>query len=181
MHSDISVSSRLALSLTVKQGLDTQTSLFLLDFINLSITKFQLTDTEGTEDNSVTLLSGKSFALDIKAPAGANGSVDKVTFWLEQGDRSVQINSPFGTEQTDKFAALQIGSEEVIDLGSTGLDDRLVVSAEEGGYFCQRQHEDLFLVVKVTGTPVESDYTDNEARINITLTCIGGRCCSIVL
>jgi len=151
------------------------TSLFVLDFINLIITKFQLTDTNGIEDNSVTLLSGKSFALEIKAPAGVNGAVGSVTFWLEQGERSVQINSPFGSVQTGKIAALQIGSEAIIDLGSTGLDDRLVVSAEEGGYFCQRQHDDLFLVVKVSGTPIDSDYTDNEARSKITLTCIGGR------
>ena len=137
-------------------------------------------DNNGTEDNRVTLLSGKSFALEIQAPAGVNGAVDKVTFWLEQGDQSVQIHSPFGSVQKAKFAALKIGSDEVIDLGSTGLDDRLVVSAEEGGYFCQRQHDDLYLVVKVTGTSVDSDYTDNEARSKITLTCIGGRCWSIV-
>ena len=137
------------------------------EFINLGIVEFQLrNDANDSEDNNVTLLNGKNFNLRIEASSLDNGALDEVTFWLERGERSVNIESP-------RIKFPRILSGQTIDLGSTGLDDRLIVSAAEGGLFCGVE-EDVFLVVRVNGTKIDPDMTDNEARRRITLNCIEG-------
>lgn len=149
-------------------------SCYVADFIDLSIVKFQLkNDNDDAEDYNVTLLNGKIFDLEVKASSGQNGQLNETSFWLEQGEKSVKINNPFRSAQTDKMTGITAGNNAAVDLGSTGLDDRLIVSPAEGGYFCEGEG-DIFLVVRVQGTQVDPAMTDNEARQKIMFHCFGG-------
>ena len=140
---------------------------YVADFINMNIVEFQLRNhANDAEDNNVTLLHGKNFNLRIKASSLNNGALDDITFWLERGEKSVNIETP-----RVKLPPILVG--QTVDLGSTGLDDRLIVNAAEGGRFCEGEG-DVFLVVRVNGTKIDPDMSDNEARHKITLNCIAG-------